>query len=332
MEKRANLGLSKIMNLIIGKTKFNMQLVFTSLGLILLMFFFSLNTERFLTQKNLINIALQTSVSVITAIALTYVIVTGGIDLSVGSVLAASGASVAIAIKAGISVPIAILLGLLTGLLCGAFNGFVITVLGIVPFIATLGSNSIYRGLVYVMLNGIPLSATSAGESFTWIGQGKFMDWLPYPVLFMVIIAILATIFLNKSKFGRAMYAIGSNESAAFLSGIKVKSVKFRVYLLSGFLSSIAGVILTSRVASASPTAGLGGETFAIAASVIGGASLAGGKGNIVGTIIGAFLIGVLNNGLNLIGLGSFWQEVAMGCVIILAVYLDVIRNRLKNE
>lgn len=319
-----------MMNL--NKSKLNMQLVFTSLGLILLMIFFSISTDSFLTQRNLINIALQTSVSVITAIALTYVIVTGGIDLSVGSVLAASGAAVAIGIKAGAPIPLAIILGLLTGTACGALNGFVITVLGIVPFIATLGTNSILRGLVYVALNGIPLSAASAGGSFTWIGQGRFMGWLPYPVLFMVVIAIMATIFLKKSKFGRAMYAIGSNESAAFLSGIKVKNIKFKVYLLSGFLSSIAGVILTSRVASASPTAGDGGETFAIAASVIGGASLAGGKGNLVGTIIGAFLIGVLNNGLNLIGLSSFWQEVAMGCVIILAVYLDVIRGRLKSE
>lgn len=327
-----NPNISKKLDFNKSKSKLNMQLVFTSLGLVLLMIFFSLNTDRFLTQKNLVNVALQTSVSVILAIAQTYVIVTGGIDLSVGSVLAASGMAVGIGIKAGIPVPIAIILGLITGLLCGALNGFIITKLGIVPFIATLGTNSIMRGLIYVGLNGIPLSAASAGEAFTWIGQGKFMNWLPYPVMIMVIIAILATIFLKKSRFGRAMYAIGSNENAAFLSGIKVKSIKFKVYLLSGFLSSIAGVVLTSRVASASPTAGAGGETFAIAAAVIGGASLAGGKGNMIGTIIGAFIIGILNNGLNLIGLSSFWQEVAMGGVIILAVYLDVIRARLKND
>lgn len=314
------------------KTNLNMQLVFTSVGLILLMLFFSLNTKNFLSQRNLLNVALQTSVAVLLAIAETYVIITGGIDLSIGSMSAASGMIVAIALNRGIPVPIAILFGILTGVLCGAFNGFTITVLGIVPFIATLGTNSIMRGLIYVMLNGIPLSASSAGEAFTWIGQGKLGGWLPYPVLFMIVVSVIAVIVLSKSKFGRTIFAIGSNESAAFLSGIKVKMTKFKVYLLCGFLSSIAGIILTSRVASASPTAGQGDETFAIAAAVIGGASLAGGKGNMVGTIIGAFIIGILNNGLNLIGLSSFWQQVAIGCVIILAVFLDVIRVKLKNQ
>lgn len=314
------------------KTNLNMQLVFTSVGLILLMLFFSLNTKNFLSQRNLLNVALQTSVAVLLAIAETYVIITGGIDLSIGSMSAASGMIVAIALNRGIPVPIAILFGILTGVLCGAFNGFTITVLGIVPFIATLGTNSIMRGLIYVMLNGIPLSASSAGEAFTWIGQGKLGGWLPYPVLFMIVVSVIAVIVLSKSKFGRTIFAIGSNESAAFLSGIKVKMTKFKVYLLCGFLSSIAGIILTSRVASASPTAGQGDETFAIAAAVIGGASLAGGKGNMVGTIIGAFIIGILNNGLNLIGLSSFWQQVAIGCVIILAVFLDVIRVKFKNQ
>lgn len=316
----------------LSKNSLNMQLIFTSVGLVVLMLFFSFNTENFLSQRNLLNVALQTSVSVLLAIAETFVIITGGIDLSIGSMSAAAGMIVAIAISNGVSVPVSILLGILTGLLCGAFNGFAVTVLGIVPFIATLGTNSIMRGLIYVMLEGIPLSASSAGKAFTWIGQGKLGGWLPYPVLFMAVISVIAVIILSKSKFGRMIFAIGSNENAAFLSGIKVKMTKFKVYLLCGFLSSIAGIILTSRVASASPTAGEGDETFAIAAAVIGGASLAGGKGNMVGTIIGAFIIGILNNGLNLIGLSSFWQQVAVGCVIILAVFLDVIRVRLKNQ
>ncbi|MDD3172757.1 MAG: ABC transporter permease [Herbinix sp.] len=314
------------------KAKPNMQLLFTFVGLILLMLFFSINTSNFLSQKNLLNVALQTSVAVLVALAETYVIITGGIDLSIGSMAAGSGMVVAIAINHGMSIPVAIILGLLTGILSGAFNGFVITVLGIVPFIATLGTNSIMRGLIYVILNGIPLSASSAGEAFTWIGQGKLCGWLPYPVLFMFIIAIIATIILVKTKFGRIIFAIGSNENAAFLSGINVNINKFSVYVFCGLLSSIAGIILTSRVASASPTAGEGYETFAIAAAVIGGASLSGGKGNMIGTIIGAFIIGIMNNGLNLIGLSSFWQQVAVGCVIILAVFLDVIRVKLKNN
>lgn len=312
--------------------RFNMQLAVISAGLVLIMLFFSLNTKNFLSQRNLLNVALQTSVAVLLAVAETFVIITGGIDLSVGSMSAASGMIVAVALNKGMPAPAAIIAGILVGVLCGAFNGFTVTVLGIVPFIATLGSNSIMRGLIYVILNGIPLSASSAGTSFTWIGQGKLWGWLPYPVLFMVVIAIIAVIILAKSKFGRTIFAIGSNEGAAFLSGIKVKMTKFKVYLLCGFLSSIAGIILTSRVASASPTAGQGDETFAIAAAVIGGASLSGGKGNMAGTIIGAFMIGILNNGLNLIGLSSFWQQVAIGCVIILAVFLDVIRMRFKNQ
>ncbi|MFR5632522.1 MAG: ABC transporter permease [Monoglobales bacterium] len=319
-------------SLLLSKTKFNMQLIITLVGLALLMIFFSLNTKNFLSQRNLLNIALQTSVAVLLAIAETFVIITGGIDLSIGSISAASGMIVAVCLNQGVSVPIAVSLGLLTGIALGAFNGFTVTVLGIVPFIATLGTNSIMRGLIYVILNGIPLSASSAGEAFTWIGQSKLGGWLPYPVLFMIIIATVAVIVLAKSRFGRTIFAIGSNENAAFLSGIKVKMTKFKVYLLCGLLSAIAGIILTSRVASASPTAGQGDETFAIAAAVIGGASLSGGKGNMLGTIIGAFIIGILNNGLNLIGLSSFWQQVAVGCVIILAVFLDVIRVKFKNN
>ena len=270
--------------------------------------------------------------AVLLAIAETHVIITGGIDLSIGSISAVAGMTAALAINQGMSVTVSIFLGLLTGVACGALNGLTVTVLGIVPFIATLGTNSIMRGLIYVMLNGIPLSASSAGEAFTWIGQGKLGGWLPYPVLFMTVIAVIAVIVMKKSKFGRMIFAIGSNEDAAFLSGIKVKMVKFKVYLLCGFLCSLAGIILTSRVASASPTAGEGDETYAIAAAVIGGASLSGGKGNLIGTIIGAFIIGVLNNGLNLIGLSSFWQQVAVGAVIILAVFMDVIRVKLKNQ
>ncbi len=314
------------------KKNLNMQLIITLIGLILLMLFFSLNTKNFLSQRNLLNVALQTSVAVLLAIAETFVIITGGIDLSIGAMSAASGMIAAISLNHGLPVPAAIFLGLLTGVGLGAFNGFTVTVLGIVPFIATLGTNSIMRGLIYVMLNGIPLSASSAGDAFTWIGQGKLGGWLPYPVLFMLIIAVIAVIVLSKSRFGRNIFAIGSNENAAFLSGIKVQMTKFQVYLLCGFLSAIAGIILTSRVASASPTAGQGDETFAIAAAVIGGASLSGGKGNMLGTIIGAFIIGILNNGLNLIGLSSFWQQVAVGCVIILAVFLDVVRIKFKNN
>lgn len=317
---------------ILSKDKLNMQLIAITIGLAILMLFFSVNTKNFLSTRNLLNVALQTSISVILAIAETYVIITGGIDLSIGSVSAMAGMVTAISLNSSIPVLPAILIGLLAGILCGVLNAVTITVMGIVPFIATLGTNSIMRGLIYVILNGIPLSASSAGEAFTWIGQGKLGGWLPYPVLFMIVIAIICTILLTKTKFGRMVFAIGSNENTAFLSGIKVNMVKCKVYMLSALLCSVAGIILTSRVASASPTAGEGDETFAIAAAVIGGASLSGGKGNMIGTIIGAFIIGILNNGLNLVGLSSFWQQVAVGCVIIFAVFLDVIRMKLKSQ
>lgn len=317
---------------ILSKDKLNMQLIAITIGLAILMLFFSMNTKNFLSTRNLLNVALQTSISVILAIAETYVIITGGIDLSIGSVSAMAGMITTISLNSSIPVLPAILIGLLAGILCGVLNAVTITVMGIVPFIATLGTNSIMRGLIYVILNGIPLSASSAGEAFTWIGQGKLGGWLPYPVLFMIVIAIICTILLTKTKFGRMVFAIGSNENTAFLSGIKVNMVKCKVYMLSALLCSVAGIILTSRVASASPTAGEGDETFAIAAAVIGGASLSGGKGNMIGTIIGAFIIGILNNGLNLVGLSSFWQQVAVGCVIIFAVFLDVIRMKLKSQ
>lgn len=311
------------------KKKLNTQILFTLIGLLLLCAFFSITTESFLTQRNLLNIATQTSVAVIVAIAETYIIASGCIDLSVGAGVAFSGLVVASAMKAGIPVPLAMLMALIVGMMLGAFNAFVITVLGIVPFIATLGTNSIFRGIVLVIMDGVPMSGLKS--EFTWIGSGKLWGWLPWAVIFMVIIAIIMATLLKKSKFGRYVYAIGSNEQAAFLSGIPVNKIKVINYIISGALVAIAGMLLAARVSSAAPTAGELYETNAIAATVIGGASLTGGKGSIAGTIVGAFIIGVLSNGLNLIGLNYFWQQVAIGVVIISAVFIEVLRERLKK-
>ena len=293
------------------KKNINTQIIFTMMGLLILCIFFSVTTKSFLTQRNLLNIATQTSVAVIVAIAETYIIASGCIDLSVGSGVAFAGLVVASAMKAGIPVPIAMIMVLGVGMALGAFNAFVITVLGIVPFIATLGTNSIFRGIVLVIMDGVPMSGLK--PEFTWIGSGKLWGWLPWAVIFMVIIAVVMAILLKKSKFGRYVYAIGSNEQAAYLSGIPVNKIKVMNYVISGALVAFAGMLLAARVSSAAPTAGDLYETNAIAASVIGGASLSGGKGSIAGTIVGAFIIGVLSNGLNLIGLNYFWQQVAIG-------------------
>ena len=257
------------------KKNINTQIIFTMMGLLILCIFFSVTTKSFLTQRNLLNIATQTSVAVIVAIAETYIIASGCIDLSVGSGVAFAGLVVASAMKAGIPVPIAMIMVLGVGMALGAFNAFVITVLGIVPFIATLGTNSIFRGIVLVIMDGVPMSGLK--PEFTWIGSGKLWGWLPWAVIFMVIIAVVMAILLKKSKFGRYVYAIGSNEQAAYLSGIPVNKIKVMNYVISGALVAFAGMLLAARVSSAAPTAGDLYETNAIAASVIGGATLSGG-------------------------------------------------------
>ena len=291
------------------KKNINTQIIFTMMGLLILCIFFSVTTKSFLTQRNLLNIATQTSVAVIVAIAETYIIASGCIDLSVGSGVAFSGLVVASAMKAGIPVPIAMILALGMGM--------------------ALGTNSIFRGIVLVIMDGVPMSGLKS--EFTWIGSGKLWGWLPWAVIFMAVIAVVMAILLKKSKFGRYVYAIGSNEQAAYLSGIPVNKIKVMNYVISGALVAFAGMLLAARVSSAAPTAGDLYETNAIAASVIGGATLSGGKGSIAGTIVGAFIIGVLSNGLNLIGLNYFWQQVAIGVVIISAVFLEVVRERLKK-
>ncbi len=309
--------------------KLDMQKLCVLAGLAVLCGLFSVLTESFFTGKNIINIALQTSVSAIVAIGETYVIAGGGIDLSVGSVAAFSGMSAAIMLNAGVPVWLAVLLAVAVGALLGLINGVVIAVMGIAPFIATLGMNSIIRGAVYVITDGVPV--TGLPKSFSTIGGGRMGGWLPYAVIIMVAVAVVMAVILKKSYFGRSIFAIGSNEQTAYLSGVNVVRSKIGMYVTCGILSALAGVILTSRLVTAAPTAGDAYETDAIAATVIGGASLAGGTGSIFGTMIGAFIMGVLRNGLNLVGLNYFWQQIAIGLVIIVAVYIDVVRNKVKK-
>lgn len=292
------------------------------LGLTILVIVITVMNQSFLSPDNLMNLLRQVSINALIAFGMTFVILTGGIDLSVGSILALSSAMTALLITSGIDPVFAMLLGCLVGLLSGAMNGFLIAFGGMAPFIATLATMTIYRGATLVVTDGRPITGLGDSMIFQLFGRGYFFG-IPVPAVTMLIIFVILYIILNKTVFGRRTYAIGGNEVAAQLSGIKVKWTKIMIYALSGLMSAIAGIILASRLNSAQPTAGASYELDAIAAVVLGGTSLMGGKGRIVGTLIGVLIIGVLNNGLNLIGVSSFYQQIIKGLVIVVAVLID---------
>lgn len=293
------------------------------IGMILLCIYFSLFAKNFASVSNIVNIAQQTAVIAIVAIGQTFVIAGGGIDLSVGSVVALSSVVTAYTMRAGSSIAFSVILGLLAGLICGLAIGLLVDLGNIPPFITTMGMMSIIRGFVYLITDGVPISGLPS--AFNVLGLGKLWGVIPYPVVLMVALMFLMNFILNHSHFGRNVFAIGSNERTAYLSGINIHFNKVSMYMVCALCSSIAGIVLTSKLVSAQPTTGTGYESNAIAAAVIGGASLSGGSGSIFGTILGAFIMGVLQNGLNLIGLNYFLQQIAIGTVIILAVLLDQI-------
>lgn len=295
------------------------------LGLVVLCIVFSLMSPYFLQVNNLVNVAAQTAIVAILAIGQTYVIITAGIDLSVGSVAALSGVVVANLVIAGFPIWLASLAALAVGALSGLINGAIISFGNVPPFIATLGMMGVARGVVLVMTGGVPIAGLP--REFGLLGAGSVFG-VPYSVILMVAIALVASLLLRRSVFGRHVFAVGSNESAAFLSGIHVARTKIYVYVISGFVAAIGGIVLTSQLVSAAPTAGTGYELSSIAATVIGGASLSGGVGGIAGTFIGAFVMGVLQNGLNLVGFSYYWQQIAIGIVIVAAVFLDSVRKR----
>lgn len=298
-------------------------------SLVLLVIFFSFSSPFFFNTENIMTIALQTSVIGIMAIGVTYVIITSGIDLSLGSVVAFSGVVVGLCATYSMPLIVCVVAGMLAGGLCGCINGFLVTRATIPPFIATLGLMMSVRGINMVMTDGRAIYFSDY-PMFKMLAQGRLFDVLPYPVFYLLIIALVAAWILKKTVIGRYVYAVGSNEVAAHLSGIKVQRVKIFVYAFCGLLTGIAGVILASRLNSGQPTVGVGYELEAIAAVVIGGTSLMGGVGTIGGTIIGAFIMSVLKNGLNLMGVSQFWQMVAMGIVVIAAVYLDTLRKKMR--
>ena len=286
-------------------------------------------SPQFLTVPNWTIIITQVSINALLAFGVTFVIITGGIDLSLGSMVAVTGVLAAMTAHPDtfpLAVPI--LVGLFAGVLMGAFNGFVITKSKIAPFIVTLGTMTIARGLALIISKGRPVSNLS--DSFNFIGGGSLLG-VPVPIIILIVVFILCSILLKKTILGRYIYAVGGNEQAARASGININQVKMAVYTLCGLLAGLAGIILTSRVITGQPNAGSGFELDAIAAAVIGGTSTTGGKGTITGTLIGVLLIGVINNGLDLLNVTSYYQQVVMGSIIIGAVVLDS-WNQKKDE
>lgn len=303
------------------------------IALILVCLVLTFLSEYFLTTRNLVNVLRQTSINGILAIGMTFVILTRGIDLSVGSVaalagvVAASMATTSTAVVAGgpYSAPIAIGIGILVGMAAGGLSGFVVARFAVPAFVATLGMLSAARGLTLLYTGGKPVPALTDG--FRWIGTGDILS-VPMPVVLFGIVFAVSLWVLTSTRFGRHVYAAGGNPHAARVSGINVDRVKLLVYVVSGGLAGLAGMILAARTGSALTQAGIAYELDAIAAVVIGGTSLSGGVGKVTGTVIGALLIGVVNNGLDLMGVESYYQQVIKGLLIVAAVMLDQARHR----
>ncbi len=300
----------------------------TLAGLLMLCLILWAATPHFLTVSNLLNVLEQTALNAVVAVGMTFVIISGGIDLSVGSVLAFAGVALGLALDAGVPTPVAVGLALAVGLSCGLANGVLITFGRLPPFIATLGMMSVARGGALMMAEGRPISGFS--EGFRALATERIL-MVPAPVVITALIYAVAHFVLGRTVFGRATYAIGGNEEAARLSGVQVRFHKTTIYGVAGLMSAAAAVVLTARLNSAQPTAGIMYELDAIAATVIGGSSLLGGEGSLIGTLIGALIMGVLRNGLNLLNVSSFVQQVVIGVVIIGAVLVDMSLKRRRR-
>lgn len=295
------------------------------ISLALLFAVLSIASPYFLTGTNLASVIRQTAVINIMALGMTLVIVSGGIDLSVGSILAFAGVLGTMTMVETGSVPLGILAGVLCGALWGCANGLMIASLRIPPFIVTLGTLGIVRGLTLVISGGLPVVGLPKAHGF--LGEGT-VGPAPFVLVVLVLCAVITHFALHGTKLGRYTYAIGSNESAAVYAGIPVARYKVAIYAICGLLSGLAGMIETSRLMTGQPTAGVSYELQVIAAVVIGGGSLTGGEGTVIGTLIGAFIMGLLSNGSDLLGVNPYWQQVIIGAIIILAVALDEARKR----
>ncbi|HMB21239.1 MAG TPA: ABC transporter permease [Anaerolineales bacterium] len=305
----------------------------TFAAVIVLFIFFSIIAKNFFTARSVLSLLLQTSAVTIMGIGVTFTIITGGIDLSIGSVIALSGTVAVMAAIAGVPIWLSMIIGLLVGAACGFVNGLMITRLKLPPFIATLGMMMVARGVALTITNA---NAWPAPEGFGVLGNGTIFGTGPkfpgisYPVLLMVAVAILFSFILTKTRIGRYTYAVGSNEEAARLSGIKVNQVKVTAYIISGLLAGLVGIILASRMVTSQPNSADGYELNAIASAVIGGTSLMGGVGTVAGTVIGSFIIGILSVGLTMAGANYFLQKIVIGLVVIGAVTVDQLKGRRK--
>jgi len=295
------------------------------LALLVLMLLITAFQRNFATANNLYLVGRQIAYTAIVALGVFFVILTSGIDLSIGSVVGLSGVTCGMAMAAGLPPFLAVAVGLLTGIAVGAVNGAVVAYVGVTPFIVTLGTLSMTRGIVFIMTHGDSIRAIP--EPFIKAGLMDVFG-IPMPVIVLAVVAIIAHFVASKSVLGRHLYALGGNEQAAALSGIHTRRLKLAAYSISGMLSSISGVLFVARFRSAQANAGLGMELDAIAAAVIGGTSLMGGQGSVAGVLLGASVMGVLRNGLVLMEVSSYWQELIIGLVIVLAAVIDIVRNR----
>lgn len=298
--------------------------------LLLLVILLSIARPNFLRLQNIMNVLRQISINGLLSIGMTFVILTGGIDLSVGSMLAFGGviaASLASdAMGGSVQSPyVAAMAALLMGLLLGSFNGLLVSEMKLPPFIVTLGMLSMARGFTFIYTDGMPIPRID--KDFLFFGQGVFLG-IPFPVIIFAVVFLISWIVLNKTRYGRYVYAVGGNEKSAKVSGVNTKLIIYSVYAISGILSALGGIILTARTTAGLPQAGQSYELDAIAAAVIGGTSMSGGRGVLSGTLIGALLIGVINNGLDLLGVSSYFQQVVKGAIIVGAVLLDSLRKK----
>ena len=318
--------LSRIKNGVLGYLKDNIGIIIALFAMCIFLVIFPTTRTTFLTTKNVFNILRQNASNLFLATGMTMVIILGGIELSVGSVIALSGCVAAgCVVFLGLPEVVGFLAGILVGALVGMFNGFVICKTEIPPFIVTLASMNIAKGIALVYTTGAPIRCMT--DAFKFPGAG-YVGPVPTPVILMIIIFIIACFIVNRTQLGRHIYAVGGHAQAAKFSGINVSKVKFIVYTYTGVMAGIAGIVIASRLYSGQPTAGDGAEMDAIASVVVGGTSMSGGSGRLGGTLIGVLIIGVLNNGLNLMGVDSNWQYIVKGLVILLAVYVDFIRNK----
>src|SRR5882724_5657816 len=295
------------------------------LSLIILFVALSIASPHFLTETNLSSVVRQTAVINIMALGMTMIIIAGGIDLSVGAILAMGGLLGTMAMEKGAPIPLGVLLGVLTGLACGLVNGVLTTRLKIAPFIVTLGTLGIFRGVTLIVSNGLPVHQLPKG--FSLLGEGALLG-VPFVLWVLVAAAAAVHVILEHTKLGRYTFAIGSNVEAAHYAGVPVSFHTTAVYAIGGLLTGLAGMIEASRLMTGQPTAGQGYELQAIAAVVIGGGSLRGGEGSVTGTLIGAFIMGLLSNGADLLGISPYLQQAIIGAVIIAAVFVDEVRKR----